>query len=133
MLSTSLLNSTDRRIRHHSLPEDIINVQKPVDKVLKSALSSSQTCKGIEPSLLKNVYDITRHFGSITYAVPQNDDLWSILGAWLLLTQHTLPEWKEFKALDDKAILSAYKEGLKSKINKYLYLQTSIFSEKSNY
>jgi 16S rRNA (cytosine967-C5)-methyltransferase len=100
--------------------EDIINVQKPVDKVLEKCFKlNPKLGKRDRAFIAENVYDITRHFISITYAVPQNDDLWSILGAWLLLNKHTLPEWKEFKALDDKAILSAYKEGLKQNQIKY--------------
>ncbi|MEO5583143.1 MAG: RNA methyltransferase, partial [Saprospiraceae bacterium] len=100
--------------------KDILEDQRPVDKVLEKCFkANAKFGKRDRGFIAENVYDITRHYIAIAYSVPLNDEIWSILGAWLLINKYTLPEWKEFKELDPKLIIPAYKEGLKTAYIKY--------------
>jgi 16S rRNA (cytosine967-C5)-methyltransferase len=100
--------------------KDILEDQRPVDKVLEKCFKANPKFgKRDRGFIAENVYDITRHYIAIAYSVPLNDEIWSILGAWLLINKYPLPEWKEFKELDPKLIIPAYREGLKTAYIKY--------------
>lgn len=95
--------------------QDIFGDNQYADKVIERVLKSNPKWGARDRAFIaENVYEIVRWY-RLLYEIdggePQDEAAWwRMFGAWQILNGQELPEWKEFKGLDPKAILARRKK-----------------------
>jgi 16S rRNA (cytosine967-C5)-methyltransferase len=95
--------------------QDVFADNQYADKVIERVLKSNPRWGARDRAFIaENVYEIVRWY-RLLYEVsggePKEEaDWWRMFGTWQILQGNALPDWKEFKGLDSKAILAARKK-----------------------
>ncbi len=95
--------------------QDVFADNQYADKVIERVLKSNPRWGARDRAFIaENVYEIVRWY-RLLYEVsggePKEEaDWWRMFGTWQILQGNALPDWKEFKGLDPKAILAARKK-----------------------
>lgn len=95
--------------------QDVFGDKQYADKVIERVLKSNPRWGARDRAFIaENVYEIVRWY-RLLYEVsggePKEEaDWWRMFGTWQIMQGHALPDWKEFKGLDPKAILAAGKK-----------------------
>jgi len=80
--------------------KEIFQQQRLADKVIEKCFKSNPKLgKRDRAFIAEQVYDITRNYVLVSSCVPEAENFWSIVGAWLIIKQQDLPEWQEFQSL----------------------------------
>ena len=102
---------------HRSTSEAVIDSleaifvdRKYADKVIEKVLKQNPRWGARDRRFIaETCYDIVRWYRLLKkISDAKGDDFWKLLGAWCVLNQVDLPQWDEFKAIDEPHILSQY-------------------------
>ncbi len=103
----------------HCLGEIIIR-QYPADKVIERCFKENPKFgKRDRGTIASNVYDIVRNYVLIRHCADQKNDLWGMLGIWILNCNYTLPAWDEFAHVNRSNIRQRWNEAIKDKRLQY--------------
>lgn len=95
--------------------QQIFNDGKYADKVLEKVLASDKRWGARDRGFIaENVYDMVRWWRLISFVSGENkveferevtyEKGWLLFGVWLAINNRELPEWKEFKAINENEI-----------------------------
>lgn len=91
----------------------IFNEQKYADKVIEKTLKENSKFGGRDRRFVAETsYDMVRNYRLLSHLAGTSKGFWEMLGVYFVLRRMSVPDERDFKNLDEKSILDAYK-GLK--------------------
>src|SRR5690554_1432796 len=88
--------------------DEIFYQKKYADKVIEKTLKSNPKWGARNRAFIaESVYEMVRWWRLIQETA-QSDDLFNLFGTYWLMQGHTLPDWREFKDINEAAIRSRY-------------------------
>jgi 16S rRNA (cytosine967-C5)-methyltransferase len=102
-----------------SILQEIFTKNKYADKALERAFKqNSQWGSRDRRFIAEGVYDIVRNFRLYSELAESQSNFWFITAVWLVIKEHEIPDWPEFKHLNPDYILKR-KEGFRNLLPVY--------------
>jgi len=88
----------------------IFNDNKYADKVIEKTLKENPKFGGRDRRFIaETTYDIVRQYRLLSYLAGTTDNYWEMLGVYFILKHMPMPDERDFKNLNEKQILDAFK------------------------
>lgn len=88
----------------------IFNENKYADKVIEKTLKENAKFGGRDRRFVaETTYDMVRHYRLLSHLAGTPNGFWEMLGVYFVLNRMPLPDERDFKNLNEKAILDGYK------------------------
>ncbi|MBI3520931.1 MAG: RsmB/NOP family class I SAM-dependent RNA methyltransferase [Bacteroidetes bacterium] len=88
----------------------IFNDNKYADKVIEKTLKENPKFGGRDRRFIaETTYDIVRNYRLLSYLADSKDGFWEIVGVYFIVRHLPMPDERDFKNLNEKAILDKYK------------------------
>jgi 16S rRNA (cytosine967-C5)-methyltransferase len=101
--------------------ENVLIKKRSASEVLKKLLRSNRSWGGKDRRTIGKIfYDIIRQklfFEALTSTTENNH--WPLLGCWMVLNEHQLPDWEEFENMNPTSLLA--KAAVLSQQRRYRY------------
>lgn len=102
---------------HRILLQAIVNAlslifteQKYADKVIEKTLKENAKFGGRDRRFVaETTYDMVRHYRLLAHLAGTTNGFWEMLGVYFVINRMPLPDERDFKNLNEKSILDAYK------------------------
>lgn len=102
---------------HRILLQAIVNAlslifteQKYADKVIEKTLKENAKFGGRDRRFVaETTYDMVRHYRLLAHLAGTPNGFWEMLGVYFVINRMPLPDERDFKNLNEKSILDAYK------------------------
>jgi 16S rRNA (cytosine967-C5)-methyltransferase len=90
--------------------QTIFNDNKYADKVIEKTLKENPKFGSRDRRFIaETTYEIVRNYRLLGYLAKTNTGFWEILGVYFIIRKMPMPDERDFKNLNEKEILSAYK------------------------